>query len=63
MEIVYLPGDSFSDVILREVPETLQTAGEVLDYLKSQRHKLPKADPILHTKMLEGRGRRSKRKS
>ena len=34
-----LPGDSFSDVILREVPEVgevCETAGELLDYLKSQ---------------------------
>ncbi len=55
-----LPGESFTQVILREIPEPLETAGEVLDFLKSE---LP---PLLDRKALErlrqGRGRRSNRK-
>lgn len=31
-----LPGESFTQVILRELPEPLETAGEVLDYLTSE---------------------------
>jgi len=54
------PGESFSDVILREVPEPLDTAGEILDYFESQ--PVPHADPKLRKAMLEGRGRRSNRK-
>ena len=53
-------GDSFSDVVLREVPpKPLGTAGEVLDYF--QKHGVPKADPKLRAAMHAGRGRRSKR--
>ena len=55
-----LPGESFTQVILRELPDPLQTAGEVLDHLKTQ------APPRLDRKALEalrkGRGRRSNRK-
>ncbi len=54
-----LPGDSFSDVLLRELPEPLATAGEVLDYF--QKHGVPKANPELRKALLEGRGRRSRR--
>jgi predicted CopG family antitoxin len=54
------PGDSFSDVILRELPEPWETAGDVLDGL--QRMQVPKADPILRAAVLAGRGRRSPRK-
>jgi hypothetical protein len=54
-----LPGDSFSDVILRELPEPCDTAGELLDRL--QRIELPKADPVLMKAVQEGRGRRSNR--
>jgi hypothetical protein len=53
------PKDSFSDVVLREVPETLSTCGELEDYFKS--HGVPKANPKLRMAMLAGRGRRSKR--
>ena len=55
-----LPGESFSDVVLREVPEPLRTAGEILDYWES--HPVPKANEKLRAPMLAGRGRRSRRK-
>jgi predicted CopG family antitoxin len=54
------PGESFSDVILREVPELWETAGDVLDGLSKVQ--VPKADPKLRAAMLAGRGRRSNRK-
>ena len=54
------PGDSFSDVILRELPEPWETAGDVLDGLKGMQ--APKADPELRAAVLAGRGRRSPRK-
>ncbi len=55
-----LPGESFTQVILRELPEPLETAGDVLDFLTSQ-------PPVrLDRKALEGvrkgRGRRSHRR-
>lgn len=53
------PGDSFSDVILRELPNPCDTAGELLDRLEGLQ--LPKADPNLRAAVLAGRGRRSKR--
>ncbi len=55
-----LPGESFSDVVLREVPEPLETAGEVLDYFES--HPVPKSNPQLRAAMLSGRSRRSNRR-
>ncbi len=54
-----LPGESFSDVVLREIPEPLATAGEILDYF--QTHPVPQADPKVRAAMLAGRGRRSNR--
>jgi predicted CopG family antitoxin len=54
------PGDSFSDVILRELPEPWETAGDVLDGL--ERMQVAKADPALRAAVLAGRGRRSPRK-
>ncbi len=49
-------GDSYSDVILREVPEPpLDTCGEIEDYFTRQG--VPKADPKLRMAMLSGRGR------
>jgi predicted CopG family antitoxin len=54
------PGDSFSDVILRELPEPWETAGDVLEGL--ERMQVPKADPALRAAVLTGRGRRSPRK-
>jgi hypothetical protein len=56
-----LPGESFSDVVLREIPVPLETAGEILDYWES--HPVPKADPKLRAAMIAGRGRRSPRKT
>ena len=55
------PGDSFSDVILRELPSS--TCGEVLESLDRDRESgvLPKANPRLRRAMLAGRGRRSNR--
>lgn len=54
------PGESYSAVILREVPEApLETAGELEDYFAARG--VPKADPKLRVAMLSGRGRRSKR--
>ena len=55
-----LPGESFTQVILRELPEPLETAGDVLDFLTSQ-------PPVrLDRKALQavrkGRGRRSHRR-
>jgi len=56
-----LPGESFSDVVLREIPVPLETAGEILDYWES--HPVPKADPKLRAAMIAGRARRSHRKT
>ena len=53
------PGDSFSDVILRELPNPCDTAGELLDRLKGLH--LRKADPKLRAAVLAGRGRKSSR--
>jgi len=54
------PGESFSDVILRELPEPWETCGDVLDGLK--RMQVPKPDPKLMVTVLKGRGRRSPRR-
>jgi len=54
------PGESFSDAIIRELPEKCDTLGEIEDYYA--KHGVPKANPILLKRMLEGRGRRSKRR-
>jgi predicted CopG family antitoxin len=53
------PGESFSQMVMRELPDRLNTAGEVLDYFG--KHGVPKANPKLEQKMLSGRGRRSNR--
>ena len=54
------PGESFSEAIIRELPEKCDTLGEIDDYYT--KHGVPKANPVLFKRMLEGRGRRSKRK-
>jgi predicted CopG family antitoxin len=54
-----LPGDSFTDVLLRELPDPCGTCGEVLESFKTR--PVPKADPKLREAMLRGRGRRSSR--
>ena len=53
------PGESFTDVILRELPPIAETCGEVLESFKT--HPAPRADRKLRKAMLAGRGRRSKR--
>jgi predicted CopG family antitoxin len=53
-------GDSFSDVILRELPDPCLTAGELLERL--EREGVPKAEPKLRAAWRAGRGRRSNRK-
>lgn len=54
------PGDSFTDVILRELPDPLATAGEILDYF--EKHPVPKANSKLFEAVLSGRGRQSSRR-
>ena len=54
-----LPGDSFSDVIVRELPEPCDTGGELLESFKTR--PVPKADPEMRRIILAGRGRRSNR--
>jgi predicted CopG family antitoxin len=51
--------ESFSDVILREVPEKANTFGD-LERLMEERP-FPEADPKLMKAVREGRGRRSSR--
>lgn len=51
--------ESFSDVILRELPEKARNAGELLDILISK--PTPAADPKLMAEIRRGRGRRSNR--
>jgi predicted CopG family antitoxin len=55
-----LPGESFTQVILRELPDPLETAGDVLDFLKSQPR--PELDPRARAALRKGRGRRSNRR-
>lgn len=55
-----LPGESFTQVILREIPEPLETAGNVLDYLASQPP--ARVDRQALRALRQGRGRRSYRK-
>jgi len=53
------PGESFTDVILRELPDPCDTLGELEEHFSQ--HGVPKANPVLRKAMLAGRGRRSKR--
>ena len=53
------PGESYSDVVLRELPPLAQTCGELLDSLKT--HPPPKVNPKLIEAVIAGRGHRSKR--
>ena len=55
-----LPGESFSDVVLREIPEPCETAGDVLESL--QRNPPSRVDPKRIDAFLAARGRRSNRK-
>jgi len=54
------PGESFSDVILREVQEPWRTCGDVLAGLQEMEVPLP--DRKLAAAVLKGRGRRSPRR-
>jgi hypothetical protein len=56
-----LPGESFSDVVIREIPEPCETCGEVLDSLR--RDPPAPVDPKRIDALLAGRGRRSNRKA
>ncbi len=53
------PGESFSDVVMRELPERIDTLGDMEDYFA--KHGVPKANPKLEERMLSGRGGRSNR--
>lgn len=55
-----LPGESFTQVILREIPEPLETAGDVLDFLKSEAP--PRLDRAALDTLRKSRGRRSPRR-
>jgi predicted CopG family antitoxin len=50
-----LPGETFSDVVLREIPGPRETAGEILDYFKL--HPIPKANRKVRETILANRGR------
>jgi predicted CopG family antitoxin len=56
-----LPGESFTQVILREIPEPLETAGDVLEFLRIEQP--PLLDRRAFESVRKGRGRRSKRRS
>jgi hypothetical protein len=51
-----LPGESFSDVVLREIPEPCDTTGEVLESLR--RNPPPRVDAKRIDAFLAARGRR-----
>ena len=53
------PGESFSDVILRELPEPWETCGDVLEGLK--KISVPTPDTKLMAEVLKVRGRHSSR--
>lgn len=55
-----LPGESFTQVILRQLPEPLETAGDVLDFLKAEPP--PRLDRAALAALRKGRGRRSPRR-
>jgi predicted CopG family antitoxin len=55
-----LPGESFTQVILRQFPEPLETAGDVLDFLKSEPP--PRLNRAAQEALRKRRGRRSPRR-
>lgn len=55
-----LPGESFSDVVLREIPEPCETAGDVLQSLR--RNPPPRVEAKRIDAFLATRGRRSNRR-
>lgn len=54
------PGDSFSDVLKRELPAPCDVAGEIEAYYR--RHGVPEANPRLEAALRAGRSRRSMRR-
>lgn len=54
------PGDSFSEVILKNVHPPATTCGELLDRLEQA--DVPRMDPVRRAALIAGRGRRSKRR-
>ncbi len=56
-----LPGESFSDVVLREIPVPCETRRRSPGYFDT--HPVPKADPQRRAELLAGRGRLSPRKT
>ncbi len=54
-----LPGDSFSDVVIRELPDPCDTMGELLDRFNST--PAPKVNQKMLKSVMKGRGRRSDR--
>jgi hypothetical protein len=54
------PGESFSEVVLRELPDPCDTCGDILHSFKHR--PVPRANPKLREAMLAGRGRRSPRR-
>jgi len=53
-------GESFSEVILRELPERADTFGDLERLMKNR--VFPPANPTLMREVIQGRGRRSPRK-
>ncbi|HTA30292.1 MAG TPA: hypothetical protein VK731_07390 [Candidatus Cybelea sp.] len=53
--------ESFSEMLMRELPDRANTCGEVLEKLEGK--ELPPMDPILLKAVRSGRGRRSHRNS
>jgi predicted CopG family antitoxin len=53
--------ESFSEMLMRELPDRANTCGEVLEKLAGK--ELPPMDPILLKAVRNGRGRRSNRNS
>jgi predicted CopG family antitoxin len=53
--------ESFSEMLIRELPDRANTCGEVLEKLEGK--KLPPMDPSLLKAVRSGRGRRSNRPS
>jgi predicted CopG family antitoxin len=52
--------ESFSDVILRELPQRADTFGDLEKFMEGRR--FPEANPNLMEQVIKGRGRRSPRK-
>ena len=53
------PGESFSDMVIRELPERADTLGELLDYW--DKREMPKGNPKRAAELLARRGNRAKK--